>query len=290
MKNFLFVRKNSFKILLVMILYFSVGAAYSSDSLPKQLHSSSTTFNKINSLKICVSKACIYEFNALRDLYPKQKIEIIDNYGMIENKKLIHIIYSAKFKDDKDLYAIFIAQENEINGEQGISTCNACGARLGIVIYQYHNKWKLFGANDNLTIDGAMGKIKILDNSISIYSQAAEKFIITYDDYGQSQGYESTNRNIIVVNEGLHHSISTDVKANIKYYGYFTIAESSCNAKKDGEYWSGLISLEKSNNSMPVIKMEKSIRSCLNKKLTKKINLIAEKIPTENKLLLNTIQ
>lgn len=259
---------------------------HASDFPKKQVQSNGVTFNKINSLQICQSneKNCVYEFHVLHDLFPKQNITVINNYGMIGDKSLTHIIYSAKFSDGKDLYAIFITQTNEVDGSQGLSTCNACGAKLGMVIYQYHNKWKLFAAQDNLVEGGGNGKIEIVNNTFSVYSLAAEKIMITYDTYGQAQGYENTSKHIITVNLDLYSSITTSSKSNIKYYGNLTIKESSCNAKSDGEYWNGLVKFENVNFSVPTIKMEKVYFSCLKKKIIRKENVELVKNAAEKKL------
>jgi len=276
------------KIFKLIIFIFAIQLANASDLL-YPIRGNSMNFNKINSLKICENneKNCVSEHQALFDLFPKQSITVVANYGMIANKSLSHVIYSAKINDGKDLYAVFLLQTNEINENQGLSNCNACGAKLGIVVYQYHNKWKLFGAEPNLKDDGSNGKIEIVNNSFTAYSLGAEKLMLTYDTYGQAQGYENTSKSIIAINLDLWSSISTSSKSNIKYVGYITTKESSCNAKKDGEYWNGVVIFENINFSVPKVKMEKTISTCESKKVIKRESLIYDKVGSDKKFVSN---
>lgn len=273
----------SFIILLFCPPYLYAATAESLN----RIKDNAISFKSINSLEICHGevKQCVSEFNALMDLFPKQNIGIIGNYGLVKEKSLIHVVYSAKVNDGKDYYAIFFTQTNEIQGAQGLGTCNACGAKLGVVIYQFHNKWKLFGSESNIEETGANGKIQIEDRSFSFYPQGPERFMLTYDDYGQAQGFEVTSRHLILVNSSALSNISTSGKADIKYFGFFPVKESSCNATEDGEFWIGSVSFEKNSLFVPSVRMQKTTSSCQTKKVVRRESVFLSKAGSEKKLV-----
>jgi hypothetical protein len=226
-----------------------------------------TNHNKVD-FKICDNsgKHCIYEFTVLRDIYKNEKTEIINNIGLMSNKKVVQIIYSAKFYDGKDSYAIFLTQSNEISPTQGIATCRACRSMLGLAIYQYHNKWKIFVSEGNLHEGGSSGQIGI-EGNIKIYPNKTESFLITYDQNHMSQGYGGTTTNIIAVNTDIFDSIlssSSVVKA--VYQGSITTEESECGAKNDGIYWKGKLEYIKVNAIDSYFKLHKQKNKCNTKK------------------------
>lgn len=271
-------------ILSYAVFFFPV-IAYSSQSNISKLKDGAIVFNKINSLQICHNKFCVSEQSALYDLYPKQNVAIIDNYGMPTDKELTHVVYSARLNDGKDIYGIFITQTNDVKPQQGLDTCNACPAKLGIVIYQFHNKWKLFAANPNVELTGKNGQIPLVDKSFAVYPMGTERFIITYDIYGQSQGYEVTTRNIILVNFDFFASHKTTGTVEVKFHGFFPVSESSCNAKEDGDYWRGIVTFESAEFLIPKIKMKKVTSSCLTKKPRKEEEFYVSKSGSEKRLV-----
>ena len=186
---------NSFLVFVISLIYHSFVIADSPVAQKFQL-------KQITNFEICQnnSNTCITDDTVLRDLYPKQNIQIIHNIGMIENKILVSIIGSVKFNDGKDTYAIFLSQSNQIDGKQGIPTCHACGANLGIAIYQFHNKWKLFGIVNNIEEMGSFGYISVDKSLLNIYSSKSERFFITLNSSSMHQGYGGEYSHIFEVN------------------------------------------------------------------------------------------
>ena len=270
---------------LFSIMCLALYASSESASVSGKLKNIPVVFNKIKSLEVCHELLCVSESAVLGDLFPKQNISIIDNYGISKDKSLIHVIYSAKFSVGKDLYGFFITQANAISSQQVLENCHACGATLGVAIYQFHNKWKLFGAQPNLGEAGANGKISIEDKSFSIYPMGTERFMITYDTYDQGQGFEVTSRNLIFVNSDLLSSITTNGKNEINYYGFFPVRESSCNARDDGDFWNGLVTFENTEAFIPRIIMQKIKGSCLTKKTIQVEKVVVSKSGSEKRLV-----
>ena len=260
--------KNLISILFsILSLYFIQFNCYAETAINSASSKNLTNHNKID-FKLCdnSSKHCVNEYTVLRDIYNNEKIEIINNIGLMSNKKVVQIIYSAKFYDGKDLYAIFLTQSNEISPTQGIATCRACRSMLGLAIYQYHNKWKIFASESNLHEGGSSGRIGI-EGNIKIYPYRTESFLITYDENHMAQGYGGTTTNIISVNTDIFDSLlssSSVVKA--VYQGFITTEESECGAKNDGMYWKGKLEFIKVNAINSYFKLYKQKNKCDTKK------------------------
>lgn len=250
------------KILLIYIAFLNINCA--SGELINPASSGNLIHNKAKDFKVCdnTNKYCVNESSVLRDIYNSERIEILNNIGLIGNKSVVQIIYSAKFYDGKDFYAIFLTQSNEISPTQGVATCHACRAKLGLAIYQYHNKWKIFSVESNLHDGGSYGQIGI-EGNIKIYSFGTERFFITYDDSFMAQGYSSITSNIIAVNMDVIDSLISSSNVVKAYYrGYITTGESECGAKSDGIYWKGKLDLIKLNAITSNFKLYKQQYRC----------------------------
>lgn len=232
----------------------------------------------LNSLKICAksNKDCIYDYQVLRDLYSDESISAVSNYGIVKNNVLVTLINSVKYDDGKDLYAIFLAQSTKFDG-QGLSSCHACPPTLGIVVYQFHNKWKLFSSNNNVTGFGSFGKISISQKEFSVLPMASEKFIILLKSTDGGQGYETTTTSIIKVNTDSLYDINSKNTVKMRQVGYITSGASNCGAGADGdgEEWTSKILFNKMSNSrLPSIKIIKSFNKCGSKLLLKKETVV----------------
>lgn len=273
-------------LITVWLLAMPFQVSLASDGKLRKHTSSDVNVSTPKYLRVCAErdKNCVTSLNVLYDLYPKSGIAVIDNFGLIKSELLIHVILSAKVQHGKDTYAVFITQANEIDEKQGLSTCNACKAKLGIVIYQFHNKWKLFGVNPDLDDTGKGGSIRIEEGSFSVYSLGMESFLLTFDSRYGSQGYESTYRDIFIVNEAPLSSVLTDARASISHFGRAEVEESTCNAKKDGEYWVGSVELERINQFRLQVIVDKIISSCVSRKPIKRERVVLVKKGSEKLL------
>jgi hypothetical protein len=233
---------------------------------------------KISNFEICQNDrdSCVDEHTALRDLYKNQSIEIINNFGMIEDKTLVSIIGSLKFSDGKDLYAIFFSQSNKIEPKQGLSTCHACGANFGMAIYQFHNKWKLFGVNNNIDELGSFGFIPIDKSNLQIFPASPERFYITLSLSFMAQGYIEEKTIFFEVNSDALYPIKSDNLVKIISKGFISTGESSCNAKADGEEWTSRFNFKNIKSAQPTIKLVKYYNKCGIKKTfrTQELNYV----------------
>ena len=229
---------------------------------------------------ICKNKKdnCIRESSVLNDLYPKTNISVVSNFGMIDNKYLTRISNGIKFNDGSDLYALFIVQSNNIDA-QGLPTCHGCAPMIGISMYQFHNKWKLFAANKELTSIGSYGNLELNDKEIELFKISSEKFLLTIKSNSMGQGYESSAVSLFLINSDFLSSIETTSTVEIKYVGFYKSALSECNAKKDGSTWVSSPTYQMiSPIGSPKIELSRIFKSCKNNSFIKKDKIILTKL------------
>ena len=202
--------------------------------------------------------ACIYGDQALRELYgvkDKPLIESVNNVATLGRLGLVQVIYSAKFNDGTDDYAVFLTQFNRYDEDGNLSTCHSCAALLGMIVYQYHNSWKIFAKNMQIDQFGSWGTIKAKleskKSSINIYKSSSESFILTLEESFLFHGIAEEYLNIIKFN-----GISGDSIAKI---GNIKIGYRDGNlASSDTLDWAGKVDVAFSNDSSyPIIKLTK---------------------------------
>lgn len=253
-----------FTLFLSFLLFLTANCYAKDDDLAtnKKRH---IVVKKIESLQICIdgSKNCINERRVISDLFKKKYVTMINNYGMIGSDLLIGINNSVKYYDGKDYYAIFILHSNKLDAN-GIQDCHACAPNIGIAIYQFHNNWKLFAVNNNITDLGSFGTLMIDSENFKIIPIADEKFLITIGYGYMNQGYSEQSEVIFAVNYQYSFGDSkTDNTVPIKYLGYIPTGGSQCGARKDGEEWSAELSFNTTQkNGALTATVQKNFQRC----------------------------
>jgi len=197
---------------------------------------------------------------------------------MIGNKTLITVVNSIKYIENQNSYAIFLVESRDIDA-QGLPDCHACSPKLGIAIYQYSNKWKLFSVNNNAAQFGSFGRTRISEKDFRIVPITTERFLITLKSSYMGQGYQTTTTSIFEVNpDYIMYKLGSNSTVNIAYLGDFESGSSECGAKVDGEEWEGDPFIN-TKTYPPTIKMLKSLKKCDSKTTTKKesIDLVYDK-------------
>lgn len=217
-----------------------------------------------NDFQLCVKarESCISGDVALQDLYGVQNITTLTSIGLVGNKYVAQVKAAIRFQGGKDLYAIFIVQKNEISERSGVEKCRACLIKLGMVIYQYNNKWKLFAANSELAATGEWGELGMIHKTLKIYPLASERFVIMFNEASIAQGYETTITNVFQVNTNSLDRMSTAAQVDINFLGSIVTAESSCGARADGESWTSDLIMSRSNSIFPYLQLRKSFADC----------------------------
>jgi len=207
--------------------------------------------------EVCVDKTCISEFTPLTELYAGNGVDSIGSFGVMPGLGAFSIVKSIKYNDGKDWYAIFITQANIFQGG-GLSTCHACGAVLGIAIYQKHNQWKLFAKSNRLKTIGSYGRILgyPVADAVEISSGGAEKFIIALKSSDGGMGYTSGLLTLI----GVSPVGVNQYESPIRYLGSITTSNSDCGTSApQGDDWVGSWTYDWSE-SPPNINLTKKFR------------------------------
>jgi len=206
---------------------------------------------------VCLEKTCINELTPLMDLYAGNGVDSIGSFGVMPGFGAFSIVKSIKYNDGKDWYAIFITQANIFQGG-GLSTCHACGAVLGVAIYQKHNQWKLFAKSNKLKTMGSYGRVLgyPVADAVEISSGGAEKFIIALKSTDSGMGYSSGSLALIGVSPvGVNQYDSP-----IRYLGDLTTFNSDCGTSApQGDDWVGTWNYDWSE-SPPIINFTKKFR------------------------------
>lgn len=268
MKNFIILGKNTIPAgrliqISMLLIALNLNNSARSNEISTVSEKSLQTTNEVD-FKICLksNSDCISGDTALRDLYGRKNISTLTSLGLIGNKSIVHIKQAIRYQSEKDLYAIFFTQRNEINEREGVETCRACPIRLGIVIYQYNNKWKLFALNNEVAETGEWGELGMVPKSLKIYSISTERFLISFSESSIAQGYGSTITNFIQVNTNWLDKISTAATVDISFLGHLVTAESSCGAKSDGESWSSDLMVKRTNSLIPIFQLKRRYADC----------------------------
>lgn len=247
-------KKNALILLLVMLFAlvcvttftFQHSNTLSSTTEKKESNATGIISDKKIDFEICHSsgKDCIRASSALHEVY--KSLDSVENFGVIKGVGIASVVRALSFKDKTDEYTIFLIQMNELSsngyGERTISTCHACPAALGMVIYQYHNDWKLFAENGDVTVSGSFGKAfngssiaKAPD--VDIQSVGTENFYLLLRNTDGGQGYFTENATVIKVagNSSVENS-------KIESLGIIELAQKDCSdhdsAEKENDWFS----------------------------------------------------
>jgi hypothetical protein len=242
----------------------------------KQAESKNLSIKSLQTFGICAKKDsdprnrgdCITEYQVLEDLYRGKSFGSLRHFGLIGQSTFVTVINSIKFLDGKDTYAIFFAQKNEIDKDQGLTSCRACSATLGIAVYQHHNKWKLFAANNAVVKTGEWGKIEIDKENLKVFSLGTEKFMIFLESSSIAQGYETAMTDIIGVNTSSGYQFTSDGRAEVRYLGSIETASSDCGAKEQGGFWVSKLALHRVTSSLPEMRLTVLNGTCGKSSLT----------------------
>ncbi len=212
---------------------------------------------------------CIFPFEALGDIYQlKGQASIIDDIAMVQTQGLAKIVSSIKYNDGRDLYAIFLTEIFGVDSD-GFSSCHACGTKLGIAVYQYHNEWRLLSRNPDIVDKfGSYGIANLNgnDNKINIIPIGVENFLITLTESDGGQGYENSSQKIIEVNS---NKFNTNHPLSISDMGSIDTGGSDCGSSQPSEKWTGDIKYDK-NSVSPVITVTKNYVNCAGDKINNK--------------------
>jgi len=224
---------------------------------PKPVQVSHVSIETLSSFDVCNGDDCVYKSEALRDLYQVQDTSA--NIAILPNLAIVSIIGSIKYSDVSDLYAVFIAQALQIQ-EGKISTCHACTPILGLVIYQYHNGWKLFARNATVKYFGAWGTISLATKDIELVSRGTEKFIISLKSSSGGQGFTTETVDLISVDPN-----NKLVSPPIRPIGLVVTAEEDChNSAGQGEDWTGDVKYDLSTDPPIIGVIKKYRKNCTN--------------------------
>ncbi len=226
-------------------------------------------FHSYESLNICTLEgtSCVSAESALKDAYPEFRNLSIDNFVIAGDDRIARVKYGLRYVDGKDVYAIFIVQVNPYNIKTGIESCHACAPELGLIVYQYHNRWKLFGLNKRVGNFGSFGSFNLTKSDVRVVRVSVENFLVTLESTYMAQGYGGVVTNIFKISgvDSYNHKSG----GNIEFIGSLETGESSCGALgQRGEVWRGLLSYD----FKPVfrIKMTQTVRSCSGGEVTTK--------------------
>jgi len=204
---------------------------------------------------VCDGQSCLSASTALRDLYSSN--DMPGNFGLIPSVGIFTIVNSVKYLDGKDTYAIFFTQLNRFS--QGtIDTCHACGALLGVAVYQKHNDWKLFAKVNNLVDMGSWGKVFGYqdEKSLSIHSGGPEKFVIAINGGFMAQGYTKGWVDLI----GISPNGTNQYLPPIRYLGSIGTSSSDCGTGNErGDDWRGVPTFDWRENP-PLVAVNKVFR------------------------------
>jgi hypothetical protein len=220
-----------------------------------------TALNTFPSFKICTPQdECVDESTALQTLYrgliPDESLETSGNMLVIQGSVLSSIVSSAYLLDASDQYAIFFVQELQLQSGH-IIACHACIPKLGLVIFQYHNGWKLFARNPAVIDFGGWGMIQLTKATVDIVPEGTEKFLIALTSSDSGQGMTDNFVEMIGVT---HDSASGAIRS----YGVIDSGEQDChNDPGHGEDWTAQLEYEKLDRFPPPVTVTKMYsKSC----------------------------
>ncbi|MDR3448160.1 MAG: hypothetical protein P4M15_00140 [Alphaproteobacteria bacterium] len=227
---------------------------HESESLSKNLTVKKADFTICAPDQAVDKKECISSSEILSDIY---KLSELTNGVGVTEQGIVSVTHAIQYKDKTDLYAIFLTQLNEFqNG--AASDCHACGAALGIVVYQSHNGWKLFAAAPVVVKDlGSWGRT--FNGDVDIRSTGPEELYVMLKNGYMAQGYESEEMNFI----SIHGNSDAYEKSNIQYMGGLEIGSDNCGGNDgEGTSWEGVnIRIQKPNAKL-LISYDKNQIAC----------------------------
>lgn len=231
--------KNKYTFLAVSLLGVFILAGC--DQLPffKKTGDDKVITKGIENFEVCKDKSCVSGETALNDIYPR--MTSINNVGIYPNVGLFSLVKSIRYNDGKDLYAIFLTQLNPVSQGE-ISTCHACGAILGVAVYQYHNGWKLFARSNTVAELGSWGSIPGSGSwGVQFFSGGPENFIMGLEDGYLAQGYSVGGLQLI----GVSPNGVNQFQSPMRYLGSIATSASDCGTGNEkGNDWEGKVSMD----------------------------------------------
>ncbi len=226
-------------------------------------HANNTTqVRLVNSMDICKykDKDCVLPSQVFSDIYGSQAgINSIGNYSVIPQQAALSIFSTIKFDDGNDSYGIFLTQANTLTNE-GVENCHTCAPLLGIGVYQYHNRWKLFSKDFKVAKIGSWGSILGYakdPSDVNVVPIGNEKFLITLKTTDGGQGYYSDYLSIIQVNPVGVNQYSSQP---IEFLGTIETATSDCGSRiSKGEDWISTVSINATEDH-PSVTVTKNFR------------------------------
>ncbi len=194
----------------------------------------------------------IRDSNTVKSQDPRLVNDLGNNLAYEVNHGALHIkrvVASAKFIEEGDSYAIFLV-EHQIYDQDGVDTCHLCRPSLSILVYQFHNNWKLFAKQYFADIaSGKFGQLMDLNpSSFIFYPAGKENFYISLVDSSFNQGIEVTTAEFF--------GISLN---SLKNYGFLVVAYDECgNGKSDCQSWSSKIEVKRGDNGAKYIQFDKT--------------------------------
>lgn len=260
------------------MLFISMFGCSENNQIAKDDAKNKSTIKVNNEIGFCknVDRNCVGARNALTELYGKNPtIDSVGNVAITESG-VATVIASVNANVFNDEYAIFLVQESAVNGGS-LDDCHACAPKLAVSIYQYHNSWKPYAADSNVTKIGewgrALGYVNKAEN-IKIIPIATEHFLISLRNSYGGQGYSSDYLSFIEINpsKGIY-----TFKKPIRYLGSIQVGASDCGATPKGEDWIGEVDFISFEPQLKV-NLSKSYKKNCTKELVRnnQINIIYE--------------
>ena len=144
--------------------------------------------------KICMGedKDCVLEVTAFNDaLVNKSNLYLGRNLSLSNidsHPSLDRVVASIKYQQDGDTYAIFLVEHMLINNGSP-DLCHACTPYMSVVVYQFHNSWKLFATKLITDFDiGSWGYYNSKPDDIKILPAGKEHFYLALSNRDGGQG------------------------------------------------------------------------------------------------------